>query len=118
MKTPHLLVVIAAAAFFSFADAAPHVYAQTRSQTQVKRIKGKVKWFNDLKGFGFITSDSGEDVYFDKAAARGSLPEGECVTFEVKPSPKGPVAKRVRRCPGSKPSTPTGPIPLPTPRTP
>ena len=118
MKPTHLLVVITAAAIFAFAELSPPVHAQTRVASQAKRVKGTVKWFNDAKGIGFITSEAGEDVFFDKAAVKGRPAEGECVTFELKSSPKGPVARRVRRCPGSKPPITTGPIPLPTPRTP
>jgi len=53
---------------------------------------GVVKWFNNSKGFGFITQDNGEDVYVHYSAIEGgfeSLNEGDKVTFEVKESPKG-----------------------------
>ena len=62
---------------------------------------GTVKWFNDQKGFGFITQDSGTDVFVHHSAidASGfrSLTEGDPVEFEVTQGPKGPQAKSVRK---------------------
>lgn len=103
MKTAYILVVIAVVAVFVSADLSPRANAQAPADSRVKRVKGSVKWFNDIKGIGFITSEGGEAVFFDKAAAKGRPFEGECVTFEIKSSPKGPVAKRVRKCPRSTP---------------
>jgi cold shock protein len=63
--------------------------------------QGTVKWFNDAKGFGFITQESGEDVFvhFSAIQAQGfkSLAEGEKVEFEVTRGPKGLQAANVRR---------------------
>jgi cold shock protein len=60
---------------------------------------GKVKWFNDQKGFGFIERASGEDVFVHFSAISGSgyrsLAEGVEVTFEVKTDAKGPRAENV-----------------------
>src|SRR5881409_2959535 len=61
--------------------------------------KGKVKWFNDAKGFGFIAQESGPDVFvhFTAIQAEGfrSLAEGDTVEFEVAQGPKGLQAQNV-----------------------
>ncbi|UOD34980.1 cold-shock protein [Deferribacteraceae bacterium V6Fe1] len=62
---------------------------------------GTVKWFNDSKGYGFITSSTGEDVFVHYSAITGegfkSLKEGDKVTFEVVEGPKGPQAANVSK---------------------
>ncbi|HEU5191003.1 MAG TPA: cold-shock protein [Methylomirabilota bacterium] len=63
--------------------------------------QGTVKWFNDAKGYGFISQEGGEDVFvhFSAIQAQGfkSLAEGDRVEFEVSRGPKGLQAANVRR---------------------
>jgi CspA family cold shock protein len=62
---------------------------------------GKVKWFNESKGFGFITGEDGEDlfVHFSSIQSNGfkSLAEGDSVSYEVEKGPKGPKAINVAK---------------------
>ena len=62
-------------------------------------MKGKVKWFNDEKGYGFIGSDDGKDIFCHYSAiqmqGRKKLMEGDRVEFEIEASEKGPRAKNV-----------------------
>jgi cold shock protein len=63
--------------------------------------KGRVKWFNDSKGYGFIEQDSGEDVFVHYSSIQGegfkSLREGQEVLFEIVEGTKGPQAANVVR---------------------
>ena len=73
--------------------------SQTTGSEEVKQMKGKVKWFNETKGFGFIEVEGQKDVFVHK----NSLPEGlrlnegDMVQFEIGESPKGPQATNVTK---------------------
>ena len=65
------------------------------------RITGKVKWFNNAKGYGFIERDGGSDVFVHFSAVQGNgfrtLEEGQAVEFEIVDGPKGPQAGNVTK---------------------
>ena len=67
-------------------------------------MEGRVKWFNDKKGYGFIETDNEGDVFVHYSAIQGegfrSLQEGDKVTFDIEQSPRGPQATDVRRATG------------------
>jgi len=70
-------------------------------QASSMRIIGKVKWFNNAKGYGFIEREGGNDVFVHFSAIQGSgfrtLEEGQQVEFEIVDGPKGPQAGNVTK---------------------
>lgn len=65
------------------------------------RLQGKVKWFNNSKGYGFIGQEEGSDVFVHYSAIEGdgfkSLQEGDSVEFEIVQGQKGPQADKVTK---------------------
>ena len=63
------------------------------------KLTGKVKWFNDSKGYGFIEQEGGRDIFVHYTAIQGdgfkSLAEGQKVEFEITEGAKGPQATKV-----------------------
>jgi cold shock protein len=75
--------------------------AHGKAGRRTMRITGKVKWFNNAKGYGFIERDGGSDVFVHYSAIQGdgfrSLEEGQAVEFEIVDGPKGPQAGNVTK---------------------
>lgn len=73
------------------------IIRELRKEEQMSN--GQVKWFNDAKGFGFITTEEGNDVFVHFSAIQGdgfrSLSEGESVSFDVEKGAKGLQAVNV-----------------------
>ncbi len=65
----------------------------------ISMAKGKVKWFNANKGYGFISQENGEDIFVHYSAIQTqgfkTLDEGQAVEFEITQGPKGPQAANV-----------------------
>src|SRR5258708_5981901 len=84
----------------------------------MSRITGKVKWFNNSKGYGFIEQPGSSDIFVHYSAIQGdgfkTLEEGQEVEFEVTQGPKGPQAEKVTKayvapaCFRAKPLTASG----------
>ena len=60
-------------------------------------MKGKVKFFNEVKGFGFVAADDGKDYFVHQSGLQGNitLNEGDSVTFDVEEGDRGPKAVKV-----------------------
>jgi len=74
--------------------------AKNNLQDKAGKRKGMVRWYNDVKGYGFITVDEGEDIFVHYRSIEErdqSLMEGDQVTFEVVQGDKGPKAINVKR---------------------
>jgi CspA family cold shock protein len=81
----------------------PSVIVEIRLRNFSRRVnvmEGKVKWFNEQKGFGFIEKDEGGDVFVHHSAIQSdgfkTLQEGQRVSFDVQQGPKGPAAANVK----------------------
>jgi cold shock protein len=72
-----------------------------REYKEFQVARGTVKWFNEAKGFGFISQEGGEDVFVHFSAIQGdgfkTLAEGEALDFDVTTGPKGLQASNVRK---------------------
>ena len=81
--------------------ASPSESRTGRGKVGMSRITGTVKWFNDAKGFGFISREGGPDVFVHFSAISGtgfkSLAEGDRVEFEIVQGQKGPQAADVTK---------------------
>ncbi len=88
---------------YEYTDRSRGLSSQTPQgkESIMSRITGTVKWFNDAKGFGFISREGGPDVFVHFSAISGSgfksLAEGDVVEFEVVQGQKGPQAEDVTK---------------------
>jgi cold shock protein len=86
----------------SFAlNAGSTIYSFLKGERAMPRLTGTVKWFNDAKGYGFISREGGPDVFVHFSAIQGagfkSLAEGDRVEFEIVQGQKGPQAADVTK---------------------
>jgi CspA family cold shock protein len=86
---------------FSFVDVQGTWRQHKAKEACTFMIKGTVKWFNESKGFGFLSREGGPDVFVHHSEIRAegfrTLNEGDAVQFDVVDSPKGPRAANVTR---------------------
>jgi CspA family cold shock protein len=75
------------------------VVGSSKKRRGLMKLTGRVKWFNDSKGYGFIEQEGGRDIFVHYTAIQGdgfkSLAEGQKVEFEVTEGSKGPQATKV-----------------------
>lgn len=80
-----------------------------KGKEMMERAKGNVKWFNDAKGYGFISVPNGPDVFVHHTAivCEGfrTLSEGDVVEFEIMEGPKGLQAANVNKTQSAQPSS-------------
>jgi CspA family cold shock protein len=92
--------VLAGSAFPLNSQLIPLEFSDTSPNKGTFMEQGTVKWFNDAKGFGFLSRANGEDVFVHHTAIKGegfrSLKEGQAVEFDVVKGPKGWQAENVR----------------------
>jgi len=94
------LGILACSAFPLNLQSIPLEFSDTLRNKGTAMEQGTVKWFNDAKGFGFLSRANGEDVFVHHSAIKSegfrSLKEGETVEFDVVKGPKGFQAENVR----------------------
>jgi CspA family cold shock protein len=94
------LGVLACSAFPLNSQTIPLEFSDTSRNKGLVMEQGTVKWFNDAKGFGFLSRADGEDVFVHHSAIKSegfrSLKEGQAVEFDVVKGPKGLQAENVR----------------------
>ena len=75
------------------------VVGPSKKRRMLMKLTGRVKWFNDSKGYGFIEQEGGKDIFVHYTAIQGegfkSLAEGQKVEFEISEGAKGPQATKV-----------------------
>jgi len=75
------------------------VVGPSKKRRMLMKLTGRVKWFNDSKGYGFIEQEGGKDIFVHFTAIEGegfkSLAEGQKVEFEISEGAKGPQATKV-----------------------
>lgn len=78
-----------------------YFFALVLIRRYMKLAEGKVKWFNEAKGYGFITSEESGDIFVHYSSIQGNgfktLAEGQAVSFDVEQGPKGPKAVNVNK---------------------
>ena len=77
----------------------PRVVGPGKKRRGLMKLTGRVKWFNDSKGYGFIEQEGGRDIFVHYTAIQGdgfkTLAEGQKVEFEITEGAKGPQATKV-----------------------